>query len=124
MHPAAGIQSELSLKGRRLARSTRVPGALSRFLCSHDAFRLGSFLSLDDVELHIVTFFQALVSIQLDGTVVNKHIRAIFSADKPVSLGVIEPLYFPDILSHFAEPFSGESWLDTYVTVSAKTPCL
>jgi hypothetical protein len=87
---------------------------LSRFLRSHNAFRLWTLLALDNVELHIVTFFQAFVPIQLDGAVVNKYIRPIFSADETVSLGIVEPLHFSDILSHFAEPFSGErGWTRT-----------
>src|SRR5579859_715113 len=69
---------------------------------SHSRYRvsLRSFLPLDDVEFHLVTLLQALVSIELNRAVVNKHVRAVIPTNKPITLCVIEPLDLPFILSH------------------------
>jgi hypothetical protein len=61
---------------------------------------LGSFLPLNDIELDLVAFFQALVSIQLNRAVVHKHIGSIVPADKAITLCVVKPLDFSFVLSH------------------------
>ena len=55
---------------------------------------------MNDVELNLVAFFQALVSIKLDRAVMNKHVGAIVPAYKAVALCVVEPFHFAFILSH------------------------
>jgi hypothetical protein len=69
---------------------------------SNSTYRIGlrTFLSLNDVEFHLVPFFQALVSIELDRAVMNKHVGSIIPADKAITLSVIEPLHFAFVLSH------------------------
>ena len=69
---------------------------------SNSSYGIGlrTFLSLNDVEFHLVPFFQALVSIELDRTVMHKHVRSVVPDDKAVTLRVIEPLHFAFVLSH------------------------
>ena len=69
---------------------------------SHSSYGIGlrTFLSLNDVEFHLVPFLQALVSIELDRTVMNKHVRSVVPADKAVTFRVIEPLDLAFVLSH------------------------
>jgi hypothetical protein len=65
-----------------------------------DCIRLRAFLALDDVELHIIAFFQSLVAIQLDCRVVNENIWPVVASDESVALGVVEPFHFAFELSH------------------------
>jgi hypothetical protein len=74
--------------------------ALGYFSNSSYGIGLRTFLSLNDVEFHLVPFFQALVSIELDRAVMNKHVGSIIPADKAITLSVIEPLHFAFVLSH------------------------
>jgi hypothetical protein len=74
--------------------------ALGYFSNSSYGIGLRTLLSLDDIELHLVPFFQALVSIELDRAVMNKHVGSVVPADKAVTLRVIEPLYFAFVLGH------------------------
>src|ERR1035441_2255251 len=60
---------------------------------------LRTFLSIDDIELDFVAFLQGLVTIYLDGRIVNEYIRSILSANKAKTLGVIEPLDCAFVLS-------------------------
>src|SRR5688572_23090052 len=61
---------------------------LSDVLCG------GAFLTLHDVELHLVTLVQRLVAATLDGGVVHETIlRATFGRDEAEALVIIEPLY-------------------------------
>ncbi len=78
-------------------------GALGYFSNSSYGIGLRAFLSLNDVEFHLVPFFQALVSVELDRAVMNKHVGPIVPANKAVTLRVIEPLHFAFVLCH--EPF-------------------
>jgi len=55
---------------------------------------LWPFLPLDNVELYIVTFFQAFVAIKLNRTVVDKYIRPIIATNETIALCVVEPLHF------------------------------
>ncbi len=70
----------------------------------HDFVGLGTFVSLHDLELDVVAFLQALVTIALDGAVVHEDIRTVFAADESVALGVIEPLDLSFVLSHRPPP--------------------
>jgi hypothetical protein len=67
---------------------------------------LWPLLALDNVEFDIIALLQALVSIHLNRTVVDKHIRPIVPADKPVTLRIVEPLHLAFVLSHKREPSS------------------
>ena len=62
--------------------------------------RLGTFLALNDVELDLIALFQSLVSVQLDGGIVNEYIRPVIASNESVALGVVEPLDLPFVLSH------------------------
>ena len=84
--------------GRRL-RFIRLE-ALGYFSNSTYGIGLRTFLSLNDVEFHLVPFFQALVSIELDRAVMNKHVGSVVPANKAITLRVIEPLHFAFVLSH------------------------
>src|SRR5574340_1119201 len=44
----------------------------------HDVISLGTFLTLDDLELHVIAFREALVAVALDGAVVDENIGAVF----------------------------------------------
>ncbi len=66
-----------------------------------------AFLSLNDFEFNIIALLEALVSLRLDGTIVDEHIRAIISADKAEALCVIEPFHFTFNSRHV--PYSGLS---------------
>jgi hypothetical protein len=62
--------------------------------------RLGTFLTLDDIELDLIVLFQRFVSIQLNRRVMDEYIGPIIAADESVALGVVEPLDLPFVLSH------------------------
>ena len=67
--------------------------------------RLRAFLSLDDVEFHVIALFQCFVTIQLDCRVVNENIWPVITSDESVALGVVEPLHLAFVLSHRVLPF-------------------
>ena len=73
---------------------------LGYFPNSSNGIGLRALLSLDDVEFDLVTLLEALVSIELNRAVVNKHIRAVIPTNKPITLRVVEPLDFAFVLSH------------------------
>src|SRR4029077_18429102 len=58
------------------------------------AFCLWAFLPLDNFELDIVALLEALISLRLDGTVVDEHIRPVIAADETEALCVVEPFHF------------------------------
>ena len=74
--------------------------ALGYFSNSSYGIGLRTLLALNDVEFHLVPFFQALVSIELDRAVMNKHVGSVVPANKAITLRVIEPLHFAFVLSH------------------------
>ena len=58
-----------------------------------------------DVELDGIAFLQALVSIQLDGAVVDKDIgAAVVTSQKAIALCVVEPLHCALVLCHAFSP--------------------
>jgi hypothetical protein len=71
------------------------------------ALCLRAFLSLNDFKFNIIALLEALVSLRLDGTVVDEHIRAVIPADKAEALCVIEPFHFAFNSRHV--PYSGLS---------------
>jgi hypothetical protein len=54
---------------------------------------LRTFLTFHNFEFHWVTLLKALVTLILDGAVVNKNIGTVFAADETEPFCVIEPLY-------------------------------
>ena len=80
-----------------------------RLRCSllGNALCLRAFLSLHDFEFNIIALLEALVSLRLDGTVVDEHIGSIITADKAEALCVIEPFHFTFNSRHV--PYSGLS---------------
>ena len=72
----------------------------SLIFVTDDRVRLGTFLALDDVELHIIALFQGLVAIQLNCGIMNEDIWPIIAADESIALGVVKPLDLPFVLSH------------------------
>jgi hypothetical protein len=71
------------------------------------ALCLRAFLSLNNFEFNVIALLEALVSLRLDGTVVDEHIRAVIPADKAEALSVIEPFHFTFNSRHV--PYSGLS---------------
>src|SRR2546430_6075337 len=58
-----------------------------------DVFRLGSLLALGDVELDLLSFFQAAVATAGDRAEVHEHVRAALDRDEAVALVAVEPLH-------------------------------
>src|SRR4051812_2399357 len=82
------------------------------------AFCLRTFLSLNNFEFNVIALLETFVSLRLDGTVVDEHIRAVIPADKAEALCVIEPFHFTFNSRHV--PYSGLS-LGTQQTVVPRT---
>ena len=82
------------------------------------ALCLRAFLSLNNFEFNVIALLEAFVSLRLDGTVVDEHIRAVIPADKAEALCVIEPFHFTFNSRHV--PYSGLS-LGTRCTVVPRT---
>ena len=72
-----------------------------------NALCLRAFLSLHDFEFNVIALLEALVSLRLDGTIVDEHIRAVIPAYKAEALCVIEPFNFTFNSRHV--PYSGLS---------------
>ena len=91
-----------------------------RLRCSllRHAFCLRAFLSLNNFKFNVIALLEAFVSLRLDGTVVDEHIRAVIPADKAEALCVIEPFHFTFNSRHV--PYSGLS-LGTHWTVVPRT---
>src|SRR5215831_5270658 len=68
----------------------------------HDVFRLGSLLALGDVELDLLSFLQAAITVAGDRTEVHEHVLATLDRDETVTLVGIEPLH--SALSHVSSP--------------------
>src|ERR1039458_4721813 len=62
--------------------------------------RLGTFLTLDDVEVDVIALFQRFVPVQLNRRIVDEYIRPVFASDESIALGVVEPLDLPFVLCH------------------------
>jgi hypothetical protein len=73
---------------------------------------LRTLVALDDLEMHLVAFFERLVPVPLNGAVVNEYIRPVIPAEKAVPLGIIEPAHDTMKLSHVIYPLA--SGLITY----------
>src|SRR5262249_38245479 len=67
--------------------------------------------ALHDFKLNVIAFLQALVALRLDGAVMDKHVRAVFPADKAEALRVVEPFHFTFDSRHvpYSEPSVGDA---------------
>ena len=70
---------------------------------ARDLVGLRSFSPLDDVKLNLIALFEALVTLALDGAIVNEHVRPAITAEKTVALCVVEPLYGAFILCQWSD---------------------
>jgi hypothetical protein len=75
---------------------------LANFFQSRDLIGLGTFTPLYDVEFHLISFFEALVALALNGAVVNEDVGPALAAEKAVTFCVVEPLYGAFILCHWS----------------------
>jgi hypothetical protein len=98
------------------------------FLNPEDLISLRAFGSLNDVELDLVAFFEALIALALDGAVVHEDVGATLAAEESVSLCVVEPLYgafilcqWSDSLAFVSEPAVPRS--ESPSTVTGLTEC-
>ncbi len=62
------------------------------FFETRDLIGLGTFRSLNDVEFNLVTLFEALVALALNGAVVYENVCPALAAEEAVTLCVVEPL--------------------------------
>jgi hypothetical protein len=76
---------------------------LTYFFETRNLVSLGALCPLDDVELDLIAFFQALVTFALNGTVMDEDIGPALAAEKAVALCVIEPLYGTPILCQWTD---------------------
>src|SRR6476646_10835647 len=75
--PVVGSTGSSKAVQQRNNRSGRLRcGLLGYALC------LRAFLSLNNFEFNVIALLEAFVSLRLDGTVVDEHIRAVIPADK------------------------------------------
>jgi|HubBroStandDraft_2_1064218.scaffolds.fasta_scaffold1495175_1 hypothetical protein len=76
---------------------------LTDFFEAGDLVGLGTLCSLDDIELHLIAFFQALVPLALDGAVVDEDVRPALAAEEAVALRVVEPLNCALVLCQWSD---------------------
>jgi hypothetical protein len=58
-----------------------------------DVLCLPALRAFHNVELNLLAFLKAAETVGLDGGEVYKYVLAVLAADKPVTLGVVKPLY-------------------------------
>jgi hypothetical protein len=75
---------------------------LTNFFEARDLIGLGALTPLDDVKFHLITLFEALIALTLDGAVMDKYVRPAVAAEEAVTLCVVEPLYGAFILCHWS----------------------
>src|SRR6476646_2411066 len=100
--PGSGVDRVFEAVQTEDNRSGRLRGCLLGY-----ALGLRAFLSLNNFEFNVIALLEAFVSLRLDGTVVDEHIRAVIPADKAEALCVIEPFHFTFNSRHV--PYSGLS---------------
>src|SRR5579864_4975203 len=106
--PGSGVDRAFESVQQRNNRSGRLRCSLFGY-----ALCLRAFLSLNNFEFNVIALLEAFVSLRLDGTVVDEHIRAVIPADKAEALCVIEPFHFTFNSRHV--PYSGRSLAGTAV---------
>ena len=94
--PGSGGACEPSVFWKPLSR------VADRISQTNYRIRLSAFLTLNDVKLDVVSFFQRFVSVQLDRRIVDEHVWPVFPTDESVALRIIEPLDLTFELSHSA----------------------
>jgi hypothetical protein len=72
---------------------------------AEDRVCLGTFLALNDVKFDVITFFEALISVELDCGVVDEDIGAVFASDESITFCVVKPFDLAFISSHVPCPF-------------------
>ena len=72
--------------------------------------RLRSLAPLNDVELDLISFVQALVAIALNGAVMNEDVCSAFALEKAVAFQVVEPLHRNLVLCQLSG-FPSVGWL-------------
>ena len=98
--PGSGVDRAFESVSTQEDQSGRLScGLLCHTLC------LRTFLSLNNFEFNVIALLEALISLRLDGTVVDEHVRAVIPADKAEALRVIEPFNFTFNSRHV--PYSG-----------------
>src|SRR5258708_40255157 len=68
------------------------PLAMSGFLDLGNVAGLRALRTVNDLELHCLTFLERTEAVALDGRVVHEDIAASVTLDETVPLGVVEPL--------------------------------
>jgi hypothetical protein len=63
------------------------------FLQRPDVLGLQTLRTFRHLELHALTFLQAAETAGLDRGEVHENVLATLAADKPITLGIIEPLH-------------------------------
>src|ERR1700722_4915549 len=53
---------------------------------------LGTLGSLNDIELNLIAFFEALIPLALNGAVMNEDVGAVIATEEPMPFCVVEPL--------------------------------
>jgi hypothetical protein len=85
-------------------RTVRVKTMMADSSCSLGAalhlVSLRALLPLNDIELDLVSLFETLVAIELNGAVVHEDVRPIVPANETIALRVVEPLHFSFVLGH------------------------
>jgi len=72
------------------------------FLEARDLVSLRALRPLDDVELNLIALFEALITLALDGTVMNKYVCPAVAAEEAVTLCIVEPLYGAFVLCQWS----------------------
>ena len=63
------------------------------FLYLYDVGRPGSLIAFNDVKGHLITFDQGFVPVAFYGAEMHKNVTTVFTGNKSVALGLVEPLY-------------------------------
>ena len=79
-------------RGRGVERKLLAYLLVTNFFEARDLIGLGAFGPLDDVEFDLVAFFEALIALTLDGTVMNEDVGPTLPPEEAVALCVVEPL--------------------------------
>src|SRR6266481_1149516 len=84
------------------ARSRLLVCFVMNFFETRDLIGLGTLAALDDVEFNLITLFEALVALALDGAVVNEDVRPAVAAEEAIALCVVKPLYGAFVLCQWS----------------------
>ena len=76
---------------------------LTYFFQTTNLVSLWALCPLDDVEFDFISFFQAFVTLTLDGAVMDEDVCPAFTAEESVAFCVVEPLYRAFILCQWTD---------------------